>query len=47
MGWRIPWTGDSHEKAKHKMINCLPFTLWAFLMAETIKNLPAAQETRV
>ena len=44
METQIPWTGDSHEKAKHKMFT---FYCLGFPVAEMIKNLPAMQETWV
>ena len=46
LAWRIPWTIQSmgSQRVRH---NRVTFTIWASLVAQLLKNLPAMRETWV
>ena len=46
LAWRIPWTIQSmgSQRVRH---NRVTFTIWASLVAQLLKNLPAMRETLV
>ena len=49
--WRIPWTeepGGLHSPWGHKALDTTErVSLWASLIAQLVKNLPAMQETPI
>ena len=45
LAWRTPWTPWGHNESD--TIEQLSLSLWASLVAQMVKNLPAMQETRV
>ena len=44
LAWRIPWTMGCKESDRTESLS---LSLWASLIAQLVKNLPAMQETPV